>query len=101
MNNNKPVVILDVVSVVDGGCTNMDGLKLLFAMEAIFNNGKRVQLSLKECPALTSSFLNSSIGEVFEKYGIDFIKQNISLINFKPSQAKYIKDYIDNLYCFA
>lgn len=94
---DKSIKVLDVASIINGGCTNVDGLTLLVEMEKQFSLGYRVQLSLNNCPALTSSFLNSSIGEIFDKYGFKFLKENISLINYKPSQAKYIKDYIDSL----
>ena len=100
MSTGNPIKVLDVASIINGGCTNIDGLTLLVEMEKQFNLGYRVQLSLNNCPALTSSFLNSSIGEIFEKKGVAFLKENVSLINYKPSQARYIKDYIDTLIQF-
>src|SRR5688572_8758219 len=96
MKPDKPIKRVELTAIVSGGCTNADGFALLNTLETHFKNGFKVQLSLSDAPALTSSFLNSSFGEIIENYGLDFLRENLTLVNYKPSQAKYIKEYVEN-----
>lgn len=87
--------ILRVMDCVGGTSTNTEGLKLFYSISNVINNGEAVKLSLDGCTPMSSSFMNSSFGELVDKYGIQKVKENLSLVDFKPSQAKEIKNYLD------
>jgi hypothetical protein len=50
---------------------------------------------------LSSSFLNSSIGELIDKYGITKIKQSISYKNATSSMFNNLKNYYNILETMA
>jgi hypothetical protein len=50
-----------------------------------------------DATSMSSSFLNASFGEVYDTFGYKTIKDRVTLINYKPSQAKQIKTYLDTI----
>jgi hypothetical protein len=91
---NKIVIV--VKDLVKGTSTNSEALPLFHAIDSAFGLNKTVTLSLKDCSAMSSSFLNSSIGEIIEKYGIDNLKGRLSIIDYTPVTAKIFKNYIES-----
>jgi STAS-like domain of unknown function (DUF4325) len=90
----EPAVV-HVANIVSGTSTNADGYSLRLALENYLRAGQPVRLSLKDVTPMSSSFLNSSFGELIEIFGVDKIRLFIKLVDFKPSQAIAIKEYID------
>jgi hypothetical protein len=86
--------LIKVMDCVEGTSTNHEGLQLLNCLLPFIEKGNPVKVSLVDCTPMSSSFLNSSFGEIIERFGFDTFKKNIQLVNFKPSQAEYIKKYV-------
>lgn len=93
MRNEEVVFLTEIVSDV---MTNASGFQLFTIIDKNFEAGNRVKLSLSGSGPMTSSFMNSSFGELLDSYGYDFIKDHLSLIDYKPSQAIRIKEYLDD-----
>jgi hypothetical protein len=86
--------VLAVSSLTSGTLSNADGFKLLLALkEALLEQPGTVTLDLTGVVSFSSSFLNSSIGALFEDLGVNSFKR-LRLSNYKPAQAKMIKEYM-------
>lgn len=86
---------LKVIDIVDGTASNESGYALFIQLDKFFAKGEKVQLSLEGCNPMSSSFMNSSFGELMEKYGFSKIKKNLSFIHFTKTQINTIKEYFD------
>ena len=82
---------------VNGTSTNIEGLTLYAILSREIESGNIIKLSLKESTPMSSSFLNSSFGELVDRYGMNVLKKHIRLINYTTSQAEYIKKYLSML----
>jgi len=89
--DKRTIVVSEIVS---GTSTNIEAMPLFFAMDKAILAGNIINLSLKNCPAMSSSFLNSSVGALFEKYGFDKLKGKLHLSDHTPSAGKNLSDYI-------
>ncbi|MBA9076076.1 STAS-like domain-containing protein [Rufibacter quisquiliarum] len=85
---------IKLMDCVTGTSTNTEGLALSLVLLTELKDGNVVKLSLDGCTPMSSSFLNSSFGEVVEEVGMDVIKNQLRLVDYKPSEAKQIKDYL-------
>jgi STAS-like domain of unknown function (DUF4325) len=86
--------IVKVSEVITGTSTNAEGYPLFVVMDKIIENRNIIVLSLKGCSIFSSSFLNSSIGNLLEKYGVAEMKGRLLLTDFTPVIADNIKQYI-------
>ena len=73
---------LDVISlfeiVGDGYCTaSEDGDKVYAAITAALRDGRRVRLSFKDVEDLTSAFLNSAVGQLYDKFSEEEIRESL------------------------
>lgn len=91
------VITINVAELVIGTSTNASGCVLFLEMDRAISNGDSIKLSLKNCPLFSSSFLNSSIGELFDKYGDRKLKGKLMLADATAAHVRNIKNYIDNL----
>lgn len=83
-----------ITSIVSGTTTNAHGLSLFLELKSYYEKGEKLVVSLENCPVLSSSFLNSSIGSFIDEYGMDELKKTISFVNYTSSQIEYIKTYV-------
>ena len=90
----EKIIIKDITS---GTTSNIDGLSLKMAIIASLDRADNIILSFEGISALSSSFLNSSIGEIVDQYGFDILKDRIIITNYTSSIANNIKWYINNL----
>jgi hypothetical protein len=98
MNIKQNIKLTDIVS---GTSTNVDGCALFFVVDKIINANNTVYIDLTDATPLSSSFLNSSIGELIDKYGITKIKQSISYKNATSSMFNNLKNYYNILETMA
>ena len=80
--------------LIENSGSNTEGLKLFYALENNLKN--KVVIKTDKSMGFSSSFLNSSIGEYIEKYGIESFKENVSFQCTK-NQFLIIKTYINTL----
>ena len=88
------IFLLDVVA---GTFTNDEGAKLYAALTPYLAAGMPVHLSMRGASPMSSSFLNSSIGDLIDRYGIAALRHSLKLVDYRPSHAAIIKKYVDDL----
>lgn len=88
---------LIVVNDLYPACTtNMDAVALDAAVRSALRDGDAVKLDFHGITGMTTSFLNSSFGGWVEDFGMDALKGKITLTNYKPYIANFIKKYLDH-----
>lgn len=90
--NTRTIKLMDCVT---GTSTNTEALGLYLAISNAFKSGDVVKLSLEGTTPMSSSFMNSSFGELTEDFGMETIKKQLRLVDYKPSQALQIKTYFE------
>ncbi|RZK35681.1 MAG: DUF4325 domain-containing protein [Hymenobacter sp.] len=86
--------VLTVLTLTSGTLSNVDGYKLLLALKAaLAEQPGPVMLDLAGVISFSSSFLNSSLGALYEELGAASYKR-LRLNNYKPAQLKQLKDYM-------
>ncbi|WP_133271080.1 STAS-like domain-containing protein [Hymenobacter radiodurans] len=87
-------VVLTISAITTGTYSNTDGLSLLVAMkDGLRQQQGVITLSLQGVIGFSSSFLNSSLGALYEDMGMDGFKR-IRLTNYKPAQLAQLKKYM-------
>ena len=94
MSHSLPDTLV-LTSSVAGTSTNAEGDKLFAALAPYVAAGKVVRLSLLHASPMSTSFLNSSFGELIDEFGIAAVRASLKLIDYLPSHAGIIKNYID------
>lgn len=89
--------VIVVKEVVSGTSTNAEGYPLLLAMENSLQKHDKIVLSLHGCTCLSTSFLNSSIGMLIEKYGVTALKSRLSIVDFTPALGSFISKYLTSV----
>ncbi|MFA4851283.1 MAG: STAS-like domain-containing protein [Bacteroidales bacterium] len=90
----EKIVIKEITS---GTLSNIDGLNLKIAIDSSLASADTVLLSFEGITTISSSFLNSSIGEIMDQYGFDILKDRIKITHYTSNLATIIKKYIDDL----
>jgi hypothetical protein len=86
--------VLTVATLTPGTISNADGYQLLLALRtAMTSQPGSVTLDLTGVIGFSSSFLNSSLGALFEEMGASGFKR-LRLSNYKTTQLKQLKDYM-------
>jgi hypothetical protein len=78
-----------------GTASNGDGERLFLVLVNPIQNKQTVVLSLEGVRGFSSSFLNSSFGELISRYGVDAVRSGLRLSHYRPSVAQSIANYID------
>ncbi len=89
--------IITLMDCVSGTSTNVEGYTLFTLLSKEIEKNNIVKLSLKDSTPMSSSFMNSSFGELVDKYGLDKFRDHVRLINYTPSHAERIQKYIQML----
>lgn len=88
----KTLILKDIVH---GTSTNSEAYVLYLEMQNVVEDkNQSITLSFSEIAYVSSSFLNSSLGEFIDKFGFDFFAKRIKFTDCKPELAKQIKDYV-------
>ncbi|MCH2231781.1 MAG: STAS-like domain-containing protein [Crocinitomicaceae bacterium] len=80
-------------NIVEDTYTNASGYALMIVLKAYLDKGVKVELSFKDATPTSSSFLNSSIGELIENFGFDKFKKLVSLRELSKTQANTLRNY--------
>jgi len=88
---------IKILDISNSTVTNADALGLKIAMEKAILNGETIVLSFHGVTTLTTSFLNSSIGEIIDEFGFDMLKGKLSLTDYTPPIGKMISTYIADM----
>ncbi len=76
--------------------TNETGVGLYFELKKYIEKKELILVSFKDVTTSTS-FLNSSFGEIIENYGLDCLKSFVKPIDVSKGQSKILKDYINSM----
>jgi hypothetical protein len=90
---NTPTIDIGLMEVTGGTSTNAQGAALCVVVKRALLDGNKIRLSLKDASPMSSSFLNSSFGELIDQIGLDKIRSSISLVHYTASQANTLKSY--------
>jgi len=80
--------------VVTDTYTNASGLSLFIVLKKHIDGNDKVELSLKDSTPMSSSFMNSSIGELIYNYGFDKFKSIVKFTDLTHSHADIIRNYL-------
>lgn len=86
---------LIVKNLIAGSYSSSDGFSLFCILEPDFIHSNRIEVSLKDFPPMSSSFFNSSFGELIDKYGIQKFRETVKFSNLTNSQAQLLRKYIE------
>lgn len=84
---------LFIKDIVQDTYTNAAGFVLLTVLKDYFKRSQPVILSFKGATPPSSSFLNSSIGELLDQFGFAKFKSMIKFADLTPTQAQVLKNY--------
>lgn len=85
---------IDLRKIASGFSSNSDGNSLFNALNQALQSNEKVILKVDNEIAMSSSFLNSSIGEIINKYGLTCLKENLKF-NTSKTQFNRISNYIN------
>ena len=97
MQDSIPTIRL--MDIVSGTSTNAEGLILFNVMNNLLLNNQNVRLSLEGATPFSTSFLNSSIGSLVDKYGIENVRKKLVFSNLTKSQIKKMTNYFEMVSC--
>lgn len=76
--------------------TNEAGLGFYFELKKHIEKKEMILVSFKNVTTSTS-FLNSSFGEIIENYGLDALKSFVKPTDLSKGQSLILKDYINSM----
>jgi hypothetical protein len=85
---------INLIDITKSYSTNDDGLKLYHFMDTVIRSETLVVLKIDSDTSFSSSFLNSSFGEIISNYGVDALKDCFK-IETSNQQFKKLKIYIN------
>jgi len=92
----KDSYILNIKDICVSTYTNADGMSLKLAVSNLLNTYDHIVISFHSIDSVSTSFLNSSFGELISDYGIDIFKDRIKVTNYTNSLITTIKKYINS-----
>ena len=94
-------LIIEIKNITSGTITNADALPLKLEMDKALKQDNSVVLSFKGIELTSTSFLNSSLGEMVEQHGFEALKGRFSLAHITPELKSFITKYLDDMRQFA
>ncbi len=91
---------LTLADHVSGTATNAEGYALFLVLDEAIRRGESLRISLVNCGPLSSSFLNSSFGALFEEHGIEVVRQKIVFTHYLRHHARTLTRYFDDYSMF-
>jgi len=88
---------MDKIRIKDlniGTSTNKDGYALRLTLNPYFKSENSVCVSFSETTPMSSSFFNSSFGELIDTYGYDKFEDIVIISDITKSHFELIKKYI-------
>lgn len=86
---------LRITDHIHGTSSNDDGHLLFLVVDVYIRRYEQVALSFAGMTPMSSSFLNSSFGEIIRKYGFNVMSKYVKLTDFRQSDLKRLKGYLE------
>ena len=80
---------------VKGAYSNADGYTLFCILKTYFLNNEMVEICMLGFPPMSSSFFNSSFGELIQVFGMDKFKSILKFTCITKYQVSQIRMYLD------
>ncbi|MBC7449102.1 MAG: STAS-like domain-containing protein [Hymenobacteraceae bacterium] len=90
-----------LMSIVTGTSTNAEGDALYAALLPYVRTGQVVRLSLHGATPMATSFLNTSFGQLIDDCGLNAVRASVKLVQYVPSHALRLKEYLDHYLPYA
>lgn len=87
---------IQISQIVKDTYTNSSGYTLYTVVYNIISKGNTVILSFKDSTPTSSSFLNSSLGELIDNFGFEKFKKQVKITDLNKSQLGILKRYFDS-----
>ncbi len=84
----------ELKQLVNGADTYEQGKVVFDAVLPQLSKGETVRFSLHGTRALSSSFMHGLFGNLLEVFGKEGLRARLKITDYLPSQAQYIKEYI-------
>lgn len=94
MKKNNQIIVSDICV---SAYTNIDGQTLKAAVTKLLSSCDTVVISFHGIDSVSTSFLNSSFGELVSDFGLEDIKKRVKITNYTSSLLHSIKKYINSL----
>ena len=91
------VVTIRLMDVVSGTATAAEGIVLFLQLDQTLSLKQKTRLSLAGATPFSTSFLNTSFGDLADKYGLETIRTLIVFTDITTSQLKNLKSYFEQL----
>lgn len=85
---------VNIKDIVTETHTNQAGYSLFVVLDNYFSTNTMVEVSFANADAFSSSFLNSSIGSLIEKYGQKKFKELFKPVEINKGQANLLVKYL-------
>jgi hypothetical protein len=86
---------LTLIDTVKDTYTNVSGASLAMQIGKDVADKSIVEISLKNSTPISSSFFNSSFGDLIERLGYNTVKQYIKFKDVTESQGTILRSYFD------
>jgi len=87
---------IKVKDISDNTTSNNSGSNLFMVLNNCLKNNEQIEVSFEGVRTISSSYLNSSIGELFDIYGVENVKSKIRFVQLDPVIKSLLIDYINN-----
>jgi hypothetical protein len=94
------VIRLNDYLTLNSGITPEEGIPVFETIVQAFKEGCNVTLDFSDVTMLTTAFLNVVIGDLYEDYTSEDLKNRLALVNYSASTAARIKKVTDNAKLF-
>ena len=85
---------IKLADIVNDTYTNASGYTFYLYLKRVMNMKETVEISFKDSPAPSSSFLNCSFGTLIKEIGIKNFLNLIRPKELTPTQAQMLRHYI-------
>ncbi|GAB1417212.1 hypothetical protein MASR2M117_26180 [Paludibacter sp.] len=89
--------IISVVYICGNTFTNQDGMLLRDAMATSLDAHDVVVIDFHGISSISTSFINSSFGDIADQLGIDALRRRVKLVNYTSTIMSSIRKYVDAL----
>ncbi len=89
--------LINVSDICISTYSNADGQSLKAAVTELLSGCETVVVSFHGIDSVSTSFLNSSFGELVSEFGLEIIKKRVKITNYTSSLLNSIKKHINSL----
>lgn len=95
MTREKQVFKIHEIVRGDTAVSVSDGDGIFGKISKAFEKDKDVELDFSEINLLTTSFLNSAVGQLYDQYDSDFLNAHFNVVNIAKEDRPLLKKVIE------